>query len=284
MHARRTSEAVFQGNRRRGLFEFRPKAMRMRRSCLVASITAVLLLACSVRREAARTPEASTNPIAICEGKDTGVAMNASCLSLRLSSIDAEGDKEHARVDGALVVRNRCDTAIAVLSAPTDTRQPTVAAWEESLSSTYARFDVFETVPGTEPLDDRGVPVHSLPSFVVVPSGTEKTFPIRGGSARLAGLSSRKHYFARFCTFVAPTNRETQSSSVEVSIDQSIEVFESAASKPCAARRRLSTTLVCTPSVPLAIDAVTLFKPFGRLRAPAPPIPCDVLTKAKRRT
>jgi hypothetical protein len=152
-----------------------------------------------------------------------------------------------------LVVRNRCDTAIAMLSAPIDTRQLTVAAWEESLSSVYARFDVFETVPGTEPLDDRGVPVHGLPSFVVVPAGTENTFPIRGHSTRLAGLSSRKHYFARFCTFVAPTNRETRSSSTEVSLDQSIEVFERAASKPCAARRRLSTSLVCTPSLPFAL-------------------------------
>lgn len=59
---------------------------------------------------AMKTPEASRNPIATCEGRDTGVEMNASCFSLRLSSIDAEGDKEHARVDSVLVARNRCDT------------------------------------------------------------------------------------------------------------------------------------------------------------------------------
>jgi hypothetical protein len=227
--------------------------MIMQRSRLTATIIA-LLVGCS-RQRSASIPVAA-NPIATC-GSEAAVseALDVRCLSLRLTSLRAKADHGGSYVDGVLRIDNRCAAPIALLTAPIDTRLPLATTWEESLSSIYARFEVFEAVPHSEPLDDRGVSVRALPSFIVIPARAKSEIPLSGRSARLTGLLPGKQYRARFCTFVAPARWNTSPSASALRLEQSIEVFQRV-HQPCDARRRLATRLVCTSDVQLSVLSV----------------------------
>jgi len=126
---------------------------------IAIALVILLFLECENRRApSVRSRLVPSNPIATCGGSGTEKPVNMGCLSLRLSSIEAESSKDGVRFAGGFVIHNGCDAAVAFLSAPIDTRAPLVTAWEESIFGVYARFEVFEAAPHIEPFENRTIP------------------------------------------------------------------------------------------------------------------------------
>ena len=70
---------------------------------------------------------------------------------VRLVALDVDTAATAIRVNGKVVVTNECNEPMALLTSPIDTRAAVTDAWEKSLSSVYARFEVFDTIPTPDP-------------------------------------------------------------------------------------------------------------------------------------
>src|SRR5690349_6009568 len=86
------------------------------------------------------TSDDDRNPIAACSGPSfqenhAEEHRPPGCISMNIAMLSAELTTDTTYVDGQLVVTNNCDTSMAMLASPIDTRVTVTDAWEESLTS-----------------------------------------------------------------------------------------------------------------------------------------------------
>jgi hypothetical protein len=211
---------------------------------IVASV--VVCVACG-GTEAGVKDQRDNNPIASC-GTTRDERPDTQCISLRLLDASIESGANSGSITGTVVAINSCEEAVALLASPIDTRTSATDAWEESLGSVYARLSVYDRRTATGGLEDRGIVVHALPEFLIVPLRSSESFRLKGESAALAGIGGGVRRFVEFCTFAARVKERVPPSATAFDIGKSIQVHERGASSGCAVTLRQSASLVCTPS------------------------------------
>jgi hypothetical protein len=191
----------------------------------------LLLLACSPARR-------SGHPLATCGAPPEEARADLSCLSLQLRV--RRLDAVRGALDGTVAVRNRCNTAVALIAAPIDVGPGWPDEWERFASSAYARLRIL-TGPGGG-LVDRGYATKRLPDFVVVPAGATSELPLHGAAAALRQLPPQAQL--RFCTFAAPAGESTPTAK-EFDLGLTRQRFEERAAQPCPVALRPTAQLVC---------------------------------------
>lgn len=220
---------------------------------IVAS--AIVWVACGGTEPAAQTHRAS-NPIASCESTREE-RPDTQCISLRLLDARVESGANSGKITGTVMAVSSCDSAVALLASPIDTRASASDAWEGALGSVYARLSVYDRRVATGGLEDRGVVVHALPEFLIVPARSSVNFRLEGESARLAGIAEGKRRFVELCTFATPVKGPVPPSAAAFDVGKSIEVHERGAGRECAVTLRRSAVFVCTPSFSIGVSNAT---------------------------
>lgn len=203
----------------------------------------------------------TNNPIASC-GSELDELKSAECISLRLDIDRLESAESSGAIAGIVTATNSCDTSVALLASPIDTRVRADDAWEGSLGSVYATLSVYQKRTTSGGLDDRGAVVRKLPAFVIVPANGRREWRIEGASPRLAGLQNGAAQLIELCTFAAPVTGPVSSSTNVFDINRSIEMHEHDVKGTCAVTLRKTAVSVCTPSSAVQVsrpEAVSRF-------------------------
>jgi hypothetical protein len=225
-----------------------PPGRRMREAL---GAWAVVCVACGGTESAVKA-QRNNNPIASC-GTSRDERPDTQCISLRLLDARVDSGAKSGSITGTAVAINSCDSAVALLASPIDTRTSATDAWEESLGNVYARLSVYDGRTATGGLEDRGIVVHALPEFVIVPARHSESFRLEGASARLAGIADGATRFVEFCTFTARVKERVPPSATAFNIDKSIHAHERGAATGCAVTLRRSASLVCSPSFSIRV-------------------------------
>jgi hypothetical protein len=224
----------------------------LRLSCAIgAAFTVMFLIACG--NGSHRDDRQFGNPIASC-GTLAEERGNTECISIRLAVGHLEGGRNSGRISGSLVAVNTCGSAVALLASPIDVRATASDAWEESLTSVYARLSIYERRTTGRGLEDRGFVVHALPQFVILPAHSTRSFRLEGDSARLTKLESGAVRLVEFCTFAAPVNADVLPTATFFNVGRSIEMHAQGAKSQCPVTLRRSAALVCTPPVGASVS------------------------------
>jgi hypothetical protein len=175
---------------------------------------------CSVDAEA--TP-LSAGTILTGNAFDGGPAQG--CVSIELNLSDMGSDRV---LDGAALVKNRCNSPVAILTAPIETRVRLRAAHrfplEEMRHAVYAKLYVFSAAAGPRDMfiGDGGERVLGHPDFRLLPARSEQRIRVTGTNPQLASLP-RGQYGALLITYGAPakaTAARTGAFRVECSVEE----------------------------------------------------------------